>query len=117
MNILKAESETKRTNSSIKQMLYYSHSLIVPAASDRGQTVQVGADEVGGGEGVLGGEGDEEGVEAGRRGHRTTVTETGRTWASAGQNKLGGPPEKKNKTKQDVTGNSFRWSNSNTCHV
>lgn len=87
-------------------MLYHSHSLIGPAASDKGQTVQAGADEVGGGEGVLGDEGDGEGVEAGRRGHRTAVTETGRTSASAGQNKLGGPREKKNKTKPDVTGNS-----------
>lgn len=87
-------------------MLYYSHSLIEPAASDRGQTVQAGADEVGGGEGVLGGGGDEEGAEVGRRGHRTAVTETGRTWASAGQNKSGGPREKIDKTKQDITGNS-----------
>lgn len=79
-------------------MLYYSHSLIEPAASDRGQTVQAGADEVGGGEGVLGRGGDEE-AEAGRRGHRTAVTETGRTWASAGQNKLGGPQEKKKQSK------------------
>lgn len=87
----------------------------MPAASDRGQTVQVGADEVGGGEGVLEGEGDEEGVEVGRRGHQTAVTETGRTWASAGQNKLGGPGEKENKARRYWK--LFRWSNSNTCHV
>lgn len=41
---------------------------------------------MGGGEGVLGGGGGEE-EEAGRRGHRTAVTGTGRTWVSVAQNK------------------------------
>lgn len=72
---------------------YNYYSLIEPAASDMVQTVQAGADEAGGGKGVLGhGGGGEE--EAGRWGHQTAATGTGRTWVSAAQNTSEGPGRK-----------------------
>lgn len=74
-----------------------SYSPIGPAASDRVQTVQAGAGEVGGGKGVLGDEGGEEGG-AGRPGHWTEGRGMGRAWVSAAQNKSEGPGETKRKT-------------------
>lgn len=56
----------------------------------RAQTVQAGADEMGGVEGVLGGGGGEE-EEAGRWGHPTAATGMGRTWVGAAQNNSEGP--------------------------
>lgn len=71
-----------------------SYSLIGPAASDRVQTVQAGAGEVGDEKGVLGDGGGEEG-EAGRPGHWTAVMGMGRAWVSVAQNKSEGPSREK----------------------
>lgn len=65
-----------------------------PAASDRVQTVQAEAGEVGGGKGVLGDVEGEEG-EAGMLGHWTAVMGTGRAWVSAAQNMSEGPSREK----------------------
>lgn len=76
----------------------HSYSLIVPAVSDRVQTVQAGAGEVGGGKGVLGDGGGEEG-EAGRPGHWTAVMGRDRASVSAAQNRSEGPDRKGKKEK------------------
>lgn len=68
----------------------YSYSPIVPAVSDRVQTVQAVASEVGGGKGVLGDGGGEEG-EAGRPGHWTAAMGMDRASVSAVQNTSEGP--------------------------
>lgn len=57
---------------------------------DKVQTVQAGADEVGGGKGVLGDGGGEAGA-ARRQGHQRARTEMGKTWVNAAQNKSEGP--------------------------
>lgn len=68
------------------------YSPIEPAGWGKGQTVQAGAGEAGGGEGVLrGGAGEEEAAAAGRRGPPTAEIEMGRTWVSAGQSRWAGP--------------------------
>lgn len=76
-----AQVETK--SHAVKPMRSYSP--IVPAVSDRVQTVQVGAGEVGGGTDVLGGGGGEE-VEGGRLGHWTAVMGKDRALVGAAQN-------------------------------
>lgn len=63
---------------------------------DKVQTVQAGADGVGGGKGVLEDGGGEAGA-AGRQGHQRARTEMGKTWVNAAQNKSEGPKDKKKK--------------------
>lgn len=59
---------------------------IWPAVPDRVQTVLAEAGEVGGGKGVQGDVGDEEG-ESGRSDHWRAVMGMGRAWVNAAQNK------------------------------
>lgn len=77
-------------------LLHQRYSPTEPAGQDRAQTVQAGADEVGGGAGVLRGGADVEEAAAERRGRPTAVIGKGRTWVSAGQSRWGGPWEKGN---------------------
>lgn len=78
-----------------------SYSPIVPAVSDRVQTVQAGAGEVGGGRDVLGDGGGVEG-EAGRPGHWTATMGRDRASVNAAQNKSEGPDRAREKRKQDL---------------
>lgn len=63
---------------------------------DKVRIVQAGADGEGGGRGVWGDGGGEEGA-AGRQGHRTAETGMGKTWVNAAQNRSEAPKDKKKK--------------------
>lgn len=92
-----AQVETK--SHAVKPM--HSYSPIVPAVSDRVQTVQAGAGEVGGGTDVLGDGGGEE-VEEGRPGHWTAVMGKDRALVGAAQN-MSEWPDEREKAKGNIS--------------
>lgn len=82
---------SKRLDSRATIPLCQCYSPIEPAGQGTVQTVQAGAGEAGGEEGVQRDEAGEEGAAAGRQDPPTATIETGRTWVGVGLSRWAEP--------------------------